>query len=168
KELYVLSGMAIAFGLMQVIAGSMQGAGNTNNGLYRITHDLFHMPRVMRQLAVVQFFSWFALFAMWIYGTSAVTSHHYGALTATDPGFNDGADWVGVLFAVYNLFAALAAIGIPWLVRRAGCRVCHLINLTLGGIGLLSFYFIRDPAFLIAPMIGVGIAWASILSLPYA
>ena len=168
QQLYVLAGMLAAFGLMQLIAGSMRSRGSTQNGLYRITHDLFHMPRVMRQLALVQFFSWFALFAMWIYGTSAVTSHHYHAFSASDVGFNDGADWVGVLFAVYNGFAALAAIAIPMLVRWVGCRVSHLINLSLGGLGLLSFYFISDPRFLLLPMIGVGIAWASILSLPYA
>ncbi len=131
-------------------------------------HDLIHMPRVMRQLAVVQFFSWFALFAMWIYGTSAVTSHHFGATDVTSSAYNDGADWVGVLFAAYNGFAALAAIAIPFIAGRLGCRICHLFNMTLGGIGLISFYFIRDPDLLLVPMIGVGIAWASILSLPYA
>ena len=77
----------------------------------------------MRQLAVVQFFSWFALFAMWIYGTAAVTSHHYGTIDVTSAAYNDGADWVGVLFAAYNGFAALAAISIPFLARnRFGCR----------------------------------------------
>jgi maltose/moltooligosaccharide transporter len=75
---------------------------------------------------------------------------------------------VGVLFASYNGFAALAAFIIPVLARRLGCRWTHLVNLTLGGVGLISFLFIRDPAWLIVPMIGVGIAWASILSLPYA
>jgi maltose/moltooligosaccharide transporter len=167
KQLFVLAGGLGAFGLMQLAAGLLQGAGKVDNAAYRITHDLFHMPRVMRQLAWVQFFSWFALFAMWIYGTSAVTSHHYGALEATAAGYNEGADWVGVLFAVYNGFAAIAAIAIPLLVRRLGCRVSHLIHLTLGGIGLLSFYFISEPRLLMIPMIGVGIAWASILSLPY-
>lgn len=167
QQLFVLAGGLAAFGLMQLIAGFMQGAGRTDNGVYRVTHDLFHMPKVMRQLAVVQFFSWFALFAMWIYGTAAVTSHHYGALEATAVGYNDGADWVGVLFAVYNGFAAVAAIAIPWMVGRFGCRVCHLIYLTLGGLGLISFYFISAPVYLLLPMIGVGIAWASILSLPY-
>ena len=88
----------------------MQRAGNTKNGMYEIMHDLFHMPRVMRQLAVVQFFSWFALFAMWIYGTAAVTSYHFGATDVTSAAYNDGADWNGVLFAVYNGFAALAAV----------------------------------------------------------
>ncbi|MDH3615484.1 MAG: MFS transporter [Gammaproteobacteria bacterium] len=168
KQLYVLAGGFTVFGLLQVITSMLQNGGHTKNGMYEIMHDLFHMPKVMRQLAVVQFFSWFALFAMWIYGTAAVTSHHFGTTDVTSAAYNDGADWNGVLFAAYNGFAALAAISIPFLANRLGCRVTHLINLSLGGIGLMSFYFIKDPQMLIVPMIGVGIAWASILSLPYA
>src|SRR5690606_26123508 len=106
-------------------------------------------------------------FAMWIYGTAAVTSHHYGTLDVTSQLYNDGADWVGVLFAAYNGFAALAAVMIPFVAGLLGCRRCHAVNLSLGGIGLLSFFFIREPSMLLLPMIGVGIAWASILSMPY-
>jgi len=168
KQLYILAGGAIAFGLLQVVTGRLQVAGRTDNGLYHIVEDLFHMPRVMKQLAVVQFFSWFALFAMWIYSTAAVTSFHFGTTDVTSPAYNEGANWVGVLFASYNGFAALAAIAIPLVARRLGCRWSHLLNLSIGGIGLISFLFIRDPDWLIAPMIAVGIAWASILSLPYA
>jgi len=168
KQLYILAGGTLAFGLFQVAAALLQNAGKTSNGFYEIMHDLFHMPRVMRQLAVVQFFSWFALFAMWIYGTAAVTSHHFGATEVTSTAYNDGADWNGVLFAAYNGFAALAAIAIPFVANRLGCRVTHLVNLCIGGIGLISFIFIDDPTLLLIPMIGVGVAWASILSLPYA
>ena len=168
KQLYILAIGAIAFGGLQLVTGSMQTAGRTDNGLYHIVEDLFAMPRVMKQLAVVQFFSWFALFAMWIYSTAAVTSYHFGATDASGAAYNDGANWVGVLFAAYNGFAALAAIAIPVMARRLGCRVSHLVNLFIGGIGLASFFLIRDPAWLILPMVGVGIAWASILSLPYA
>ena len=146
----------------------LQNAGHTKNGFYEIMHDLFHMPRAMRQLAVVQFFSWFAMFAMWIYGTSAVTSFHFGATDVTSAAYNDGADWNGILFASYNLFAALAAIVIPFVANSLGCRMCHLVNLSLGGIGLISFYFISNPYMLLISMVGVGFAWASILSLPYA
>jgi len=131
-------------------------------------HDLFHMPRVMRQLAVVQFFSWFAMFAMWIYGTPGVTSHHYGTTDPSSALYNEGANWVGVLFGAKFGIAALAAIAIPLVVKRLGCRISHLVNMCIGGVGLISFVFIRDPALLAIPMIGVGIAWASILSLPYA
>ena len=168
KELYVLAGGLIGFGLIQVVASQLQRANRTTNGFYEIVHDLFHMPRVMRQLAVVQFFSWFAMFAMWIYGTSAVTSYHFGATDVTSAAYNDGADWNGILFASYNLFAAFAAMAIPFVANRLGCRVSHLVNLWLGGIGLISFYFIRDPQMLLVAMLGVGFAWASILSLPYA
>ena len=168
KQLYIIAVGGIAFGVLQLVTGSMQKAGRTDNGLYHIVEDLFHMPRVMKQLAVVQFFSWFALFAMWIYSTAAVTSHHFGSSDVTSAAYNEGANWVGVLFAAYNGFAALAAFAIPVAARLLGVRRAHLLHLVLGGIGLASFWFIRDPAWLIAPMIGVGIAWASILSLPYA
>jgi maltose/moltooligosaccharide transporter len=168
KQLYILAVGAVLFGLIQIVTAWLQLRERIDNGWYRIVDDLFHMPRVMKQLAVVQFFSWFALFAMWIYATAAVTSHHFGASDAGGAAYNEGANWVGVLFASYNGFAALAAIAIPLLARSLGCRWSHLVNLTLGGIGLVSFLFIRDPAWLIVPMIGVGIAWASILSLPYA
>ncbi|MEJ2534132.1 MAG: MFS transporter [Gammaproteobacteria bacterium] len=168
KQLYILAGGGMVFGLLQLGVASLQADGRTDNGLYHVVNDLFRMPRVMKQLAVVQFFSWFALFAMWIYGTAAVTAHHYGATEVTSAAYNEGANWVGVLFAAYNGFAALAAVFIPMLAHRLGCRRSHLFNLALGGAGLLSFWFIRDPAWLLLPMVGVGIAWASILSLPYA
>ena len=168
KQLYVLAGGFAVFGILQIITSLLQNAGRTSNGMYEIMHDLFHMPKVMRQLAVVQFFSWFSLFAMWIYGTAAVTSYHFGTTDVTSAAYNDGADWNGVLFAVYNGFAAIAAIAIPFMANRLGCRLSHLINMCIGGIGLMSFYFIKDPQLLIISMIGVGIAWASILSLPYA
>ena len=107
------------------------------------------------------------MFAMWIFGTSAVASYHFGASDVTSAAYNDGADWNGVLFASYNLYAALAAIAIPFVASRLGCRISHLVNLSLGGLGLISFYFIGDPKWLLLSMVGVGFAWASILSLPY-
>jgi len=122
----------------------------------------------MRQLAVVQFFSWFALFAMWIYTTAAVTSVHFGSTDTQSLAYNEGANWVGVLFAAYNAFAALAATLIPLMTRRFGLRLSHLVNLCLGGLGLMSILLIRDPDWLLLSMVGVGFAWASILSLPYA
>jgi maltose/moltooligosaccharide transporter len=133
-----------------------------------IMADVHDMPDAMRRLAVVQFFSWLALFAMWIYTTGAVTQVHFGSSDVQSAAYNEGANWVGVLFAAYNGFAALAAIVIPFMVRRWGLRVSHLINVWLGAAGLLSFLVIRDPQWLIAAMAGVGFAWASILSLPYA
>ena len=105
---------------------------------------------------------------MWIYTTAAVTEVHFGSTDATSAAYNEGANWVGVLFAAYNGFAALAAIAIPWMVRRIGLRASHLVNSVLGGLGLLSMLWIRDPHWLLLSMAGVGFAWASILSLPYA
>jgi maltose/moltooligosaccharide transporter len=136
--------------------------------LYHIVNDLHLMPVVMRQLAVVQFLSWFALFAMWIYTTAAVTAHHYGTSDATSAAYNEGANWVGVLFAAYNGFAALAALVIPGLARTIGRRKAHLVALACGALGLISVKYIDDPRYLLVSMVGVGFAWASILSLPYA
>jgi len=168
KQLYVLAGGFTVFGFLQILTSLLQNKEKTDNGLYHIMHDLFHMPRVMRQLAVVQFFSWFAMFAMWIYGTPGVTSHHYGTTDVTSTAYNEGANWVGVLFGAKFGVAALAAIFIPVIARRLGCRLSHLINMVIGGIGLISFLFIENPLMLVVSMIAVGIAWGSILSLPYA
>jgi maltose/moltooligosaccharide transporter len=139
------------------------------NGIFAtIMRDIRHMPEAMRRLVPVQFFSWVALFAMWIYTTSAITQVHYHTIDTASDAYNEGANWVGVLFAAYNGFAALAAIVIPVMVRRFGLRFSHAINVWLGGLGLISMQFIHDPQWLLLSMLGVGFAWASILSLPYA
>lgn len=167
KELYILAGALAAFGALQLAAADFRRATRTN-GLTEILDDIFAMPDTMKGLAVVQFFSWFALFAMWIYTTATVTAVHYGSSDPTSAAYNAGADWVGVLFGVYNGVAALAAFLIPVVARRTGRRGAHAINLVLGGLGLIGVAVIRDPALLWLPMIGVGFAWASILSMPYA
>lgn len=164
RQLYILAGLLVAYGLALILVGLLRRDG----AFAQIIGDLHDMPAEMRKLAVVQFFSWFALFAMWIYTTAAVTQVHYGSSDPASAAYNEGANWVGVLFAAYNGFAALAAIAIPWMVRRIGLRLSHLINVGLGGLGLLSFLLIRDPHWLLLSMLGVGFAWASILSLPYA
>jgi len=168
KQLYVLGFGLAAFGLLQVVVASRQQRGQTDGMLHNVVNDLYLMPKVMRQLAVVQFLSWFALFAMWIYTTSAVTQHHYGTTDATSVAYNEGANWVGVLFAAYNGFAALAALFIPKLAAAFGQRKAHLVCLWLGAVGLISIRFIDDPRMLLLSMVGVGFAWASILSLPYS
>ena len=167
KELYVLFGGLAVFGLLQIAVGLLHRA-KAENGLSEIIDDIFRMPETMRGLAVVQFFSWFALFSMWIYTTPAVTAVHYGAPLPTSTGYAQGADWVGVLMGVYNGVAALAAFMIPVLARKIGRRGAHALNLALGGLGLIGIFLIRDPALLWLPMIGVGFAWASIVSMPYA
>ncbi|MBR9974601.1 MAG: MFS transporter [Bacteroidetes bacterium] len=138
------------------------------HGVREITTSITGMPRTMVQLALVQFFSWFALFAMWIYSTPAVTQHIYGTSDPTSALYNEGADWVGVLMAVYNGFAAVMAFVIIALARRFPRTTVHAICLVIGGIGLASFYLVRDPNILLVSELGIGLAWASILSMPYA
>ncbi|MFN9729864.1 MAG: MFS transporter [Pseudomonadota bacterium] len=164
KELYVLAGLAVGYGLFLAWVASRRAPELLDS----IVGDLRAMPGTMRRLAVVQFFSWFALFAMWLYTTAAVTAVHYGTTDTTSEAYNSGANWVGVLFAAYNGFAALAAIVIPPLARAIGLRLTHLVNLWLGALALVSFQWISDPDWLLLPMVGVGFAWASILSIPYA
>ncbi|MEW6702657.1 MAG: MFS transporter [Bacteroidota bacterium] len=137
-------------------------------GVVEIFRSFIGMPKTMIQLAFVQFFSWFALFAMWIYSTPAVTHHIYGATDTTSSLYNEGANWVGVLFAVYNGFAALTAFLLPWLAKRTSRKTVHIISLICGGIGLASFYVIKDPNILIVSELGIGLAWSSILAMPYA
>ena len=167
KELFILAGFIAGFGLLQLAVAAFT-AVRASNGLTEIIGDVFAMPRTMQGLAVVQFFSWFALFAMWIYTTPAVTAVHFASPDPTSAGYAEGADWVGILMGVYNGVAALAAFLIPVLARRTGKRGAHAVNLTLGAAGLIGLFLIRDPALLWLPMIGVGFAWASIVSMPYA
>ena len=168
KELYVLTVCCAAFGLLQIVAGALKKRGRAQNALSEIIDDLFTMPKTMQQLAFVQFFSWFALFSMWIYTISAVTSHHYGTDDPTSAAYNEGANWVGVLFGAYNGFAALAAFLIPVIAARTSRKTAHIVCLLAGSLGFISITFIKDPTWLWTSMIGVGIAWASILSVPYA
>ena len=168
KELYVLSIGLIAFGLILLASARLTHQNKVNNGFVEVITDLLNMPKTMKQLAIVQFFSWFALFAMWIYSTSAVTAHIYGTTDSSSALYNTGANWVGVLFATYNGFAALVAFLLPVIAKWTSRKMAHAIALICGGIGLASFYIIRDPHLLLLSMLGVGIAWASILSMPYA
>ncbi|KRA75526.1 MFS transporter [Caulobacter sp. Root656] len=168
KELYVLAAMVGLFGVAQLVAGLLRRADRTANGFSEVVEDLFRMPATMKQLAVVQFFSWFGLFAMWIYTTPAVAAFHYHATDTASRAYNDGADWVGVLFAIYNGVAALAALVIPPLARAVGRKACHALCLCLGALGLAAIPLIHEPGLLWIPMIGVGFAWSSILSAPYS
>jgi maltose/moltooligosaccharide transporter len=146
----------------------MQRRGKYDNGFVTILNDFQDMPHTMKQLAWVQFFSWFALFAMWIYTTAAVTSHIYGTTDTTSALYNEGANWVGVAFGAYNGIAAVVAFAIPVLAKRTSRKIAHAICLVCGAAGLLSIFLISEPRYLLGSMVGVGIAWASILSMPYA
>ena len=160
-------GVAV-FGILQIIASIFTKNDFTSNGFVIVLNDLYKMPRTMKQLAVVQFFSWFALFAMWIYTTPAVAHHIYGAVTTSSETYNKAADWVGVLMAVYNGFAAVMAFAIMWIAKKTNRKTVHMISLIAGGIGLGSFYLIKDPNLLLISELGIGLAWASILAMPYA
>jgi maltose/moltooligosaccharide transporter len=168
NELLILTFGCAAFGLLQIISGMLAAADKFKNGLVVVISDLYLMPKTMKQLALVQFFTWFALFSMWIYTTSAVTSRVYGTTDTTSELYNQGANWVGVLFAVYNGFAALVAFLLPVIAKYTNRKITHMISLLAGGLGLISIFFIRSPELLILPMLGVGLAWASILAMPYA
>ncbi len=145
-----------------------EGTELVDEGIGQIFTDFVKMPKTMKQLAVVQFFTWFALFCLWLYTTSAVTSHVYGTTDATSELYNEGANWVGVCFAVYNGFSAILAFLLPRMAKSLGRKRVHLIGLCIGGLSLISIYFIQDPNLLLVSMLGVGFAWASILTMPYA
>lgn len=135
-----------------------------------ILHDIINMPKTMKQLGLVQFFSWFALFSMWVYTTSAVAQHIYG-LDPTDNSsdkFNEASNWVGIIFGVYNAVSAVYAFLLPKISKAIGRKKTHAYSLLCGAAGLISIYFVSDPNYLIFSMVGVGIAWGSILAMPYA
>lgn len=167
KELYILFIGLIFVGVLFLIVSELRKKRITN-GFTIIVSDLLNMPKTMKQLAWVQFFSWFALFSMWIYTTQAVTGHVFDTRDTTSQLYNDAADWVTVMFTVYNGVAALVAFALPELAKRTSNKFTHMFALTLGGIGLISIYFVTTKLGLIISMVGVGIAWASILSIPYA
>jgi maltose/moltooligosaccharide transporter len=126
------------------------------------------MPKTMVQLAFVQFFTWIGLFALWIYTGTAVADNVYGTIDPQTVAYQDAANQVGIMFAVYNGVSALAAFVLPILARATSRKMCHTVCLAIGGLSLASLFFIHDTKMLMVPMIGVGLAWASILTMPYA
>ena len=244
KELFILGGGSIVYGLLMLYAGLTQRDGVSKNATVSVFNDLILMPKTMKQLAWVQFFSWFALFAMWIYTTAGVTSHiydmklnaaqvdeldqavvtlestgtEYTNLTEVDEElekyktkfssgqsqvvvsmktvkffldekklsslslerstldrlkyirsqYNEGADWVGFAFGIYNLFAAMVAFLLPVMAKALNRKWTHAISLFVGAIGLMSIYIIDNPNLILVSMVAIGLAWASILSMPYA
>lgn len=244
-ELYVLTVGVTVFGVFELLALSLQKTQKSKSGLAEIVNDFNMMPKAMKQLAIVQFFSWFALFAVWIYSVAGITSHTYDmkidratyqelnqsvervpegkaekyedlskineALTSFDnklqtqdnvvasmrvvkffadderaedlqlsdvthqrmkdiqKEYNTGADWVGVGFAVYNGFAAVFAFLLIFLAKVTNRKITHMIALGVGGISLISLYFIQNTGLpLLIPFVGIGLTWASILAMPYA
>jgi len=238
KELFIFSVGLMAFGVIEMIAGFMHKI-KKRNGFVEVISDFNTMPKTMVQLAFVQFFSWFALFAMWIYTTAGVTSHIYDMkvdladynslqqsintisadsvkakevlsispdmlnlnkmivkkgdaainmklvkyflkniqslekataekIQYIDKQYNDGADWVGVCFSIYNGAAAVFAFLLMFMAKLTNRKITHSISLLVGGISFVSVFFISNPVLLLIPFLGVGLAWASILAMPYA
>ncbi|HYE55441.1 MAG TPA: MFS transporter, partial [Chitinophagaceae bacterium] len=137
-------------------------------GFAEIIKGIGTMPRTMIQLAIVQFFTWLAFFAMWIYTTSGVAQNAYGTTDPTSKAFQDAGDWVSIMFMVYSGVSAITAFLLPWIAKRVGRKYTHMICLIIGGIGLISIFFVKDQWSLLLPMVGVGLAWSSTLTMPYA
>lgn len=140
------------------------------SGFAQIMSDFASMPKTMKQLGLVQFFSWLALFGMWVFTTPAIAQHIY-KLPLNDTSsaaYNEAGNWVGILFGIYNGVAAIFAFALPIIAKKISRKRTHAISLAIGAIGLISIYFIKDPKMLILSMFAIGIAWASILSMPYA
>ncbi|WP_298288638.1 MFS transporter, partial [Novosphingobium sp.] len=163
KQLYVLGGGMALFGLAQIAIRAAQAEG----ALAQILSDLAQMPPQMRQLALAQFFTWTALFILWIYTTPVVTREAFGATDTASAAYNAGADWVGVMFAFYNGVAAIAAFLLPVLARRIGDAMTHALCLLVGAAGFVLLLVTHDKLLLLVPMVFVGVAWASILAMPY-
>jgi maltose/moltooligosaccharide transporter len=144
-------------------------AEEENAGLGAIWTDFLKMPRTMKQLGLVQFFSWFALFGMWVFTTDSIATHILGLPIddKSSPEYREAQSWTGVIFGVYNGVSALYALLLPTLADKLGRKKTHALSLIIGGIGLISFFFAPNKEFLIFSMACVGIAWASILAMPY-
>jgi maltose/moltooligosaccharide transporter len=143
-------------------------SNHKKNGLVEVVNDLYKMPDTMKQLAVVQFFTWFALFAMWIYATPGLAQNIANTTDTSSKAYNEIGNWVGVLFGFYNGFSAFFAFLLPVLAKKTGRPMTHLICLVAGGVGLISFFIFKDKYLLILSMAGIGLAWSSILSMPYS
>jgi len=167
KGLYILAFGLAGYGSFQLIAAWRYATGKID-GLVEIIYDLKNMPKTMTQLALVTVLTWIGLFAMFIYSNSAITSYHFHSTDPRSDLYNEGANWVGILMGVYNGVAALIAPLLPYLARKVGRVATHVVCLFIGGLGFLSMYAFRDPQLLLISMTAVGIAWASLLTMPYA
>ncbi|MCT4672914.1 MAG: MFS transporter [Prolixibacteraceae bacterium] len=147
---------------------------NEKKSLIENISDFFglmkNMPKTMMQLAIVQFFSWFALYIMWVYTTSAVAQHVWGTTIhdTSSSAYQEAGNWVGIMFGAYSLFAAIFSILMTRIAKAIGRKTTYMASLILGGIGYISMFYITSPNALIFSMIGIGIAWAAILAMPYS
>ena len=169
KEVYLLGGLLIVYGIARFSAIQLAKAGNRTNMLAHIVGDFSGMPPLMKRLALAQFFTWSALYTMWVFTTPVVAQYFYGSSDATSSAYQDAGNEVGKLFAIYNGVAAIAALTLlPWLARAIGKARTHMVCLACGAAGYASFLFLRDVRWLMLSEVGVGIAWASVLAMPYA
>jgi len=136
--------------------------------LLEIVSAVRGMPRTMRQLAIVQVFTWLGLFCMWLYFGLMTARHVFGTADPSSARFAEGVEWGGICFAVYSIVCFALAFALPRLAAITSRKSVHSLCLVCGGVGLLSTYLVHDPRILLLTMVGVGIAWASILSMPYA
>ena len=169
KEVYLLAMLLVGYGVLSYLAIRLARAGKGANMLTAIVGDFSGMPDIMQKLAVVQFFSWSALFIMWINTTPVVAQNFFGSGDPASAAYQEGGNWVGLLFSVYNGVAAIAALTLlPLLSRRIGKARTHIACLLAGAAGFASFFIFTSAEYLIISEIGIGIAWASILAMPYA
>ncbi|KQM94437.1 MFS transporter [Sphingomonas sp. Leaf22] len=167
REAYFVAAGVALYGVAQLISGALVRAGRGDNVLSHIIGDLATMPDTMRRLALVQFFTWGALIIMWVYTTPVIAQQVWGTIDPTSDGYNQAGSWVGVLFAIYSGVAAVAAFALPVLARRIGAARTHLLCLAIGSVAYIGIFLTHDRTGMILPMIGIGIAWASVLTMPY-
>ncbi len=153
---------------MQGWKEEMMHSKGTLKGVTEILSGFRTMPPTMLQLAIVQFFTWLAFFSMWIYCTSAVAQNAFNSTDTTSKAYQDAGDWVGVMFMVYNGVSAITAFLLPLLALKIGRKYTHMACLIVGGIGLVSMLFLKDKQLLLLPMVGIGLAWSSTLTMPYS
>ena len=153
---------------MEAFTKMKNETAGVGNAFKEIFQGIGSMPKTMKQLALVQFFTWFGLFCMWIYFIPAVATHIFRGADHSSAEYHAGAEWGGVCFSVYNGVAFVFAFLLLLLVRKFSAKGIHTTCLVVGALGLLSVAFVAEAKLLLASMFCVGIAWASILSMPYA
>lgn len=140
------------------------------NGFKEIFKNIAGMPSVMKKLGIVQFFSWFAFFTMWSFATPAITEHIFKATNTASLAYNNAADSVGNYLGTYGLISMFYALILAFVTSKIKInrKLVHMLSLMAGGFGFILIYFISEPWMLHLCFALVGIAWASILSMPYA
>lgn len=167
RESYLVGILMIGYGALRLLSHRLSQTGAPLAGPLQIVDDIASLPVAMRRLAATQFLSWFSLFTLWVYAVPAVAARQFGTLDASSRAYAAAGDWVGVLFATYDAVAAAAALAMPLLTSRIGLRHAHAACLAVGAGGLAFFPYVGSPAALLPPALAIGVAWASILSIPY-